>query len=150
MYAEVGRNTLDPENPPSRDVVQEMQSLLARQPGYRGYLALDAGPGQRVFIRLWDSAAAANAARSDLGIRAFVAQHVSPGVKQRELIGEGEVLHHDLGAPPRRSATGNGTRVIHAGLPKPSQGAPFLPGPTFASVYHAAGDAADPFAVLQI
>jgi cystathionine gamma-lyase len=38
---------------------------------------------------------------------------------------------------------GTGTRVIHAGLPKPSQGAPFLPGPTFASVYHAAGDPAD-------
>src|SRR5262249_8908285 len=34
----------------------------------------------------------------------------------------------------------SGTRVIHAGLPKPSQGAPFLPGPTFASVFHAAGD----------
>jgi len=37
----------------------------------------------------------------------------------------------------------NGTRVIHAGLPKPSQGAPFLPGPTFASTYHAAGEPAD-------
>ena len=37
----------------------------------------------------------------------------------------------------------SGTRVIHAGLPKPSQGAPFLAGPTFSSVYHAAGDPAD-------
>jgi cystathionine gamma-lyase len=37
----------------------------------------------------------------------------------------------------------NGTRVIHAGLPKPPQGASFLPGPTFASVYHAAGEPAD-------
>ena len=36
-----------------------------------------------------------------------------------------------------------GTRVIHAGLPKPAQGGPFLPGPTFASTYHAAGDPAD-------
>lgn len=34
------------------------------------------------------------------------------------------------------------TRVIQAGLPKPSQGAPFLPGPTFAAPYHAAGDPA--------
>ena len=37
----------------------------------------------------------------------------------------------------------SGTRVVHAGLPKPSQGAPFLPGPTFASTYHAAGEPAD-------
>jgi cystathionine gamma-lyase len=36
----------------------------------------------------------------------------------------------------------NGTRVVRAGLPKPTQGAPFLPGPTFASTYHAAGEPA--------
>ncbi|MBI3246982.1 MAG: cystathionine gamma-lyase [Deltaproteobacteria bacterium] len=36
----------------------------------------------------------------------------------------------------------DGTRVIHAGLPVPSQGAAFLPGPTFAGAYHAAGDPA--------
>jgi cystathionine gamma-lyase len=36
-----------------------------------------------------------------------------------------------------------GTRVVLAGLPKPSQGAPFLPGPTFASTYHAAGEPGD-------
>jgi cystathionine gamma-lyase len=34
----------------------------------------------------------------------------------------------------------DGTRVIHAGMPAPSQGAPFMPGPTFASVYYAAGE----------
>ncbi len=32
------------------------------------------------------------------------------------------------------------TRVIKAGLPTPAQGAPFLPGPTFAGAFHAAGD----------
>jgi cystathionine gamma-lyase len=31
------------------------------------------------------------------------------------------------------------TRVVHAGLPDPVDGEPLLPGPTFASVYHAAG-----------
>lgn len=36
----------------------------------------------------------------------------------------------------------DGTRVIHAGLPAPAQGATFLPGPTFAGAYHAAGDPA--------
>jgi cystathionine gamma-lyase len=35
-----------------------------------------------------------------------------------------------------------GTRVIRAGLPTASQGAPFLPGPTFAGTYHAAGEPA--------
>ncbi|MGH9868494.1 MAG: cystathionine gamma-lyase [Candidatus Polarisedimenticolia bacterium] len=34
------------------------------------------------------------------------------------------------------------TRVIHAGLPEPSQGAPFLPGPVFAAPYHLSGDPA--------
>ena len=33
-----------------------------------------------------------------------------------------------------------GTRVTRAGLPPATQGAPFLPGPTFAGPYHAAGD----------
>jgi cystathionine gamma-lyase len=32
------------------------------------------------------------------------------------------------------------TRVVHAGLPEAEQGAPFLPGPTFAAPYHLAGD----------
>lgn len=34
------------------------------------------------------------------------------------------------------------TRVVRAGLPPAAQGAPFLPGPTFAGAYHAAGDPA--------
>jgi cystathionine gamma-lyase len=34
------------------------------------------------------------------------------------------------------------TRVVHAGLPDPSQGQPFLPGPVFAAPYHLAGDPA--------
>jgi cystathionine gamma-lyase len=34
------------------------------------------------------------------------------------------------------------TRLVRAGLPQASQGAPFLPGPTFAAPYHAAGDPA--------
>jgi cystathionine gamma-lyase len=34
------------------------------------------------------------------------------------------------------------TRVVHAGLPPAAQGEPFLPGPTFAGAYHAAGEPA--------
>src|SRR5919205_2074895 len=30
----------------------------------------------------------------------------------------------------------DGTRVVHAGLPAPEPGAPFLPGPVFAAPYH--------------
>jgi cystathionine gamma-lyase len=37
-----------------------------------------------------------------------------------------------------------GTKAVHAGLPdKPEQGAAFLPGPTFAAPYHAAGEPGD-------
>jgi len=43
-------------------------------------------------------------------------------------------------ADPGGDAPLPGTRVVHAGLPEPVQGAPFLPGPTFASPYHLAGD----------
>jgi cystathionine gamma-lyase len=35
---------------------------------------------------------------------------------------------------------GPGTRVVRAGLPEPADGAPFLPGPTFAAPYHLAGE----------
>ena len=43
------------------------------------------------------------------------------------------------GAPrPLRDAT----RVLRAGLPAPAQGAPPLPGPTFASHFHLEGDPA--------
>ncbi len=42
--------------------------------------------------------------------------------------------------PPRPRPA---TRVVHAGVPAPEQGMPFLPGPTFAAVYHAAGDPAE-------
>ncbi|QEC50112.1 cystathionine gamma-lyase [Baekduia soli] len=37
---------------------------------------------------------------------------------------------------------GDSTRAVHAGLPAPEQGRPFLPGPTFAAPTHWAGDAA--------
>jgi len=30
----------------------------------------------------------------------------------------------------------DGTRVVHAGLPEPVVGEPFLPGPVFAAPYH--------------
>jgi cystathionine gamma-lyase len=40
-----------------------------------------------------------------------------------------------------RGDRGKGTRAVHAGLPAPAQGEPFLPGPTFAGPYHLAGDA---------
>ena len=35
---------------------------------------------------------------------------------------------------------GPGTRAVHAGLPEPAQGQPFLPGPTFAAPFHVSGD----------
>jgi len=35
---------------------------------------------------------------------------------------------------------GPSTRVVHAGLPEPEQGEPFLPGPVFAAPFHLSGD----------
>jgi heme-degrading monooxygenase HmoA len=96
MFAEVGRNTLDAQHPPDLDVVRQMQDVLSQQPGYRGYLAVDTADDQRVFVRLWDSAEAAEAARNSAAVKAFVARHVSPGVTRREVIGYGEVVHHDF------------------------------------------------------
>jgi cystathionine gamma-lyase len=46
------------------------------------------------------------------------------------------------GTGPEREP-GDGTRAVHAGLPGPEQGQPFLPGPTFAAPFHAAGDPHD-------
>lgn len=37
-------------------------------------------------------------------------------------------------------STGDSTRVVHAGLPEPAQGAAFLPGPTFAAPTHWSGE----------
>ena len=38
------------------------------------------------------------------------------------------------------SEPGPSTRVVHAGLPEPQQGEPFLPGPVFAAPFHLSGD----------
>src|SRR5918997_888434 len=35
---------------------------------------------------------------------------------------------------------GDGTRAVHAGVRPPRQGAPLVPGPTFAAHYHLEGD----------
>ena len=41
-----------------------------------------------------------------------------------------------------REDWGPGTRAVHAGLPEPERGQPFLPGPTLAAPYHLPGDPA--------
>jgi cystathionine gamma-lyase len=42
--------------------------------------------------------------------------------------------------PGASSRLGDGTRAVHAGLPRGEQGAAVLPGPTFATGYHLRGD----------
>src|SRR5689334_13701526 len=42
---------------------------------------------------------------------------------------------------PHRGGRAPGTRAVHAGLPAPAQGEPFLPGPVFAGPYHLSGEA---------
>ena len=41
---------------------------------------------------------------------------------------------------PGERALGASTRAVHAGIPAPAQGEPFLPGPVFAAPFHLAGD----------
>ena len=77
------------------------------------------------------------------GIALAIAQELGLPVK---LIGIGEALEDlrpfdpddfaraILGAMQR--ASGDGTRVVRAGLPEPEQGEPFLPGPVFAAPFH--------------
>ncbi|SDY55680.1 cystathionine gamma-lyase [Micromonospora pattaloongensis] len=51
------------------------------------------------------------------------------------------------GRTPADGGYGDGTRCVHAGLPEPAPGQPFLPGPVFAAPYHldpAAGPTAAP------
>jgi cystathionine gamma-lyase len=50
-------------------------------------------------------------------------------------------MAHDERREP--SPRGEGTRVVRAGLPAPSQGEPLLPGPTFAAPYHLVGNPDD-------
>ncbi|MDP1850353.1 MAG: cystathionine gamma-lyase [Solirubrobacteraceae bacterium] len=45
----------------------------------------------------------------------------------------------DGGGQRPRGAGARATRVVHAGLPAPAQGTPFLPGPTLAAPYHLIG-----------
>ena len=45
-------------------------------------------------------------------------------------------------SPDEGSRLRDATRVVRAGLPPPEQGAPFLPGPTFAAPFHLRGDPA--------
>ena len=48
------------------------------------------------------------------------------------------------------SGAGDSTRVVHAGLPEPEQGEPFLPGPVFAGPFHVSGDPAEsPFSYTR-
>jgi cystathionine gamma-lyase len=41
----------------------------------------------------------------------------------------------------RDDAPGPSTRAVHAGLPEPAQGEPFLPSPVFAAPFHLQGPA---------
>ncbi|MEM8974236.1 MAG: antibiotic biosynthesis monooxygenase [Pseudomonadota bacterium] len=96
MFAEVGRNTLDPSRMPNVEVLQELQALLAKQPGYRGYLAIEGQDHQRIFVRIWDTEAAAKAASQSEELKRFSEHHISPSVAEREVIGRGQLLHSDL------------------------------------------------------
>lgn len=100
MHAEIGRNTLNSQLLPSPEVIQRFQLLLAEQPGYRGYVAIEAGDAQRVFLRLWDSAAAAKAGSNAAAVRTFREKYIAPAVTLQEILGQGPVIHCDFSGIP--------------------------------------------------
>ena len=59
------------------------------------------------------------------------------GARRRKPFGDASHRTTGFAACDRAvSARGDSTRAVHAGLPAPSAGEPFLPGPTFAAPYH--------------
>ena len=59
-------------------------------------MAIEGEDSQRIFVRVLNSAADAAAARDAVEIELFTEKHITPGVTQREQIGQGEVLHCDV------------------------------------------------------
>jgi len=59
---------------PSLDALKQLQLILARQPGYKGYIAVESENTQRVFVRLWESEAAAQAANESDELKVFRAK----------------------------------------------------------------------------
>jgi cystathionine gamma-lyase len=51
---------------------------------------------------------------------------------------------NDAGSMAASGELGDGTRCVHAGLPEPRAGRPFLPGPVFAAPYHLGPDGPQP------
>ena len=67
MFATVREATFDPEKRrQAQPQLEEFRALRERQPGYAGYVAVDAGDGRTVTLVLWESEAPAEAARAVL------------------------------------------------------------------------------------
>ncbi len=78
----------------SAEQMREFQRLHASLPGYRGSLTVDLGGGRRVAVNLWESEAAARAARET--IEPDVRRLVEPLLAAPAgLIGSGPVVEND-------------------------------------------------------
>jgi len=96
MYAIVGEITIKAGNEErAAPLIQELQQLRARQPGYRGSVTVDAGEGRMLLLALWDSEEQATAAGQVLmpeGERLL--GDIRTGPPRR--LGRGTVRHDDI------------------------------------------------------
>ena len=96
MFAQVRESTYDLDKLSQGQAQQdEWRALQARQPGFAGVVAVDAGNGRRVTLLLWESEAQATAAQEVLAPAA--ARLLGPlRTVQSQVIVQGPVLRTDL------------------------------------------------------
>jgi len=83
MYALIREVTVKPESQDQlQSAMEEFNTTLGQQPGFRGLLGIDAGNDRRVMVLLWDDIAAQQTAGPTLGPAAarLIGSHVTgPG-----------------------------------------------------------------------
>lgn len=96
MFATVREVTFDPEKlARGRGQIEEFARIRARQPGYHGSAAVDAGDGRVLTITLWETQEQAEAARPALEPEAQ--RLMGPlWTAPSRVIASGPVLHDDI------------------------------------------------------
>ena len=96
MYASVGESHFASGELLNNHQLEQTKQAIARQPGYRGVLIINAGSGRGLTITLWDSPADREAAVASDEVRRVLAD-VDPGrTAPRQIIAEGTVLVSDF------------------------------------------------------
>jgi hypothetical protein len=101
MHAIVRENTYDPARlGRGQRALDEFRRVHAAQPGYRGSIEIEAGPGKWFVVNLWDAAEDAAAALPKMV--PVVERLLEPMMlAPSKLLGTGRVVATDLVTPPR-------------------------------------------------